>query len=179
MNLTKLEEDVVAKHIIDLIDRGFPPRLAEVADMANSLRAERNLGQVGLNWPSTFVKRRPELKMKFNRKYDYKRALCESPDDIRTWFELVRNTKAKHGILDDDTWNFDETGFMMGQITPGMVVTASERRARPKAIQPGNREWATAIVGINALGQAIPPFLILKARNHLSNWYKDDDLPQD
>jgi hypothetical protein len=134
MNLTKLEEDVVAKHIIDLIDRGFPPRLAEVADMANSLRAERNLGQVGLNWPSTFVKRRPELKMKFNRKYDYKRALCESPDDIRTWFELVRNTKAKHGILDDDTWNFDETGFMMGQITPGMVVTASERRARPKAI---------------------------------------------
>jgi hypothetical protein len=49
MNLTKLEEDVVAEHIIDLVERGFPPRLVEVADIANSLRAERNMGYVGLN----------------------------------------------------------------------------------------------------------------------------------
>ena len=139
-NLTKLKEDVIVKHVLDLVDRGFPPRLAEVADMANSLRAERQLGQVGINWPSTFVKRRPELKMSFNQKYDYKRALCEDPDRIRAWFELVANTKAKHGILDEDTWNFDETGFMMGQICPSMVVTASERRTQPKAIQPSNRE---------------------------------------
>ena len=83
MNLTKFEEDVVAEHIIDRVERGFPPRLAEVADMANSLRAERSLGQVGRNWPSTFVKRRPNLKTKFNRKYDYKRALCEDPNNIQ------------------------------------------------------------------------------------------------
>ena len=44
MNLTKLEEEVVVEHILDLDSRGFPPRLADVADMANSLRAERNLG---------------------------------------------------------------------------------------------------------------------------------------
>jgi hypothetical protein len=49
MNLTKLEEDVVAEHIIDLIKRGFPPRLVEVANIANSLRAERNIGYVGSN----------------------------------------------------------------------------------------------------------------------------------
>jgi hypothetical protein len=65
-NLTKLEEGVVVEHILKLVTRGFLPRLAAVADMANSLRTERNLGQVGLNWPSTFVKRRPKLKTKFN-----------------------------------------------------------------------------------------------------------------
>jgi hypothetical protein len=48
-NLTKLKEDVVAKHIINLIKRGFPPRLAEVADIANSLRIERNIGYISLN----------------------------------------------------------------------------------------------------------------------------------
>jgi hypothetical protein len=47
-NLEKTEEDVLVKHILDLVTRGFPPRLAAVADMANSLRAERNLGQVGV-----------------------------------------------------------------------------------------------------------------------------------
>jgi hypothetical protein len=176
MKLTRIEENVVTEHVIDLIDRGVPPRLADVADMANCLRAERGLGQVGLNWHSAFVKRYPELKMRFSGKYDYKRALYENPDNVRAWFELVSNIKAKHGVL-DDAWNFDETGFMIGQICTGMVVTASERRSRPKAVHSGNREWATANAGIN--GQAIPPFLILKAHHHLSSWYKDDDIPQD
>ena len=44
MNLTKLEEEVVVKHILELVTRGFPPRLAAVADMANFLRAKRHLG---------------------------------------------------------------------------------------------------------------------------------------
>jgi hypothetical protein len=74
---------VIIKHILELVTRGFPPRLAAVADMANSLRAKRNLGHIGLNWPSTFVKRQPELTVKFNRKYDYKRALCKDPKVIQ------------------------------------------------------------------------------------------------
>ena len=73
---------MIVEHILELVARGFPPRLAAVADMANSLRAERNLGHVGINWPSTFVKRQLELKVRFNRKYDYKRALCEDPGVI-------------------------------------------------------------------------------------------------
>jgi hypothetical protein len=44
------------------------------------------MGQVGINWPSTFVKRQPELKVKFNRKYDYKRALCKDSQVIWDWF---------------------------------------------------------------------------------------------
>jgi hypothetical protein len=52
---------VIVEYILYLVKRGFPPRLLAVADMANSLRAERGLGHVGLNWPSTFVKRQPEL----------------------------------------------------------------------------------------------------------------------
>jgi hypothetical protein len=170
---------VIVEHILELVARGFPPRLAAVADMANSLRAERNLSHVGVNWPSTFVKRRPELQMKFNRKYDYKRALCEDPKTIQAWFRLVANMKAKYGIQDEDTYNFDETGFMMGQISTGAVVTASERRGRPKTVQQGNREWTTVIQGINATGWAIPPFIIFKGRHHLSAWYKEEDLPQD
>ena len=56
-NLTHDEEQVIVTHILELVTRGFPPRLADVAAMANSLRAKRNLGPVGINWPSMFVKR--------------------------------------------------------------------------------------------------------------------------
>jgi hypothetical protein len=76
-------------------------------------------------------------------------------------------------------FNFDEAGFMMGQISTEAVVTASERRGRPKAVQQGNREWTTVIQGINATGWAIPPFIIFKGRHHLSAWYKEENMPQD
>jgi hypothetical protein len=138
VNLLKTEEGVTVQHVLGLDARGFPPWLAAVADMANSLRAERRMGQVGINWPSTFVKRQPELRIKFNRKYDYKRALCEDPEVIRGWFKLVENTKAKYGIQDEDTYNFDKSGFMMGIILTGAVVTGSERQGRPKSIQQGS-----------------------------------------
>ncbi|EGU86763.1 hypothetical protein FOXB_02720 [Fusarium oxysporum f. sp. conglutinans Fo5176] len=113
----------------------------------------------------------------FARKYDYRRAKCEDPTIIRNWFKLVENTIAKYGIRSDDIWNFDETGFMMGMIEPGIVVTSSERRGKPKSVQPGNREWATVIQAINAEGQAIDPFIVVAGQYHLANWYQESNLP--
>jgi hypothetical protein len=39
---------------------------------------------------------------------------------------------------------------MIGKLTAQLVVTGSERRGRPKAIQPGNRERVISIAAINA-----------------------------
>jgi hypothetical protein len=78
---------------------------------------------------------RPKFTIKFNYKYDYKRALCEDPEVIWGWFRLVANIKAKYGIQDEDTYNFNELGFMMGQILTRAVVTALERQGRLKVIQ--------------------------------------------
>jgi hypothetical protein len=132
---------------------------------------------VGKLWAHNFVKRQPQLRTRFSRRYDYHRAKCEDPKVIAEWFALVRNTKAKYGIVDDDVYNFDETGFMMGIIFAGMVATTSDGRGKAKLAQPGNREWATVIQGVNALGWAIPPFIILAAQYHLANWYTECDLP--
>jgi hypothetical protein len=178
-NLTELEEEAIVQYVLELSARSFSPRLRGVEDMANHLLHARDAPRVGKNWASNFVKRRPELRTRFSRRYDYQRAKCEDPKVIREWFALVQNMKAKYGILDDDVYNFDETGFMMGIISTTMVVTTSEGRSRAKLAQPGNREWATVIQGVNAQGWAIPPFIILAGQYHLSNWYTECDLPAD
>jgi hypothetical protein len=143
--LSDLEEQTIIQFIIDLDSRGFPPRLRGVEEMANRLLADRDASPVGKRWASNFVRRHKELKTRFFRKYDYQRAKCEDPTVIRNWFRLIENTIAKYGIRLDDIYNFDETGFMMGMIASGMVVTGAERRGRPKSVQPGNREWVTVI----------------------------------
>src|SRR6478752_2236414 len=66
---------------------------------------------------------------------------------------------------------------MMGVISSGIVVTSSERRGNPKSIQPGNREWVTAIQAINAEGRATDPFIVVAGQYHLANWYQESNLP--
>jgi hypothetical protein len=68
---------------------------------------------------------------------------------------------------------------MMGKIITTLVVTGSERRGRPKTIQPGSREWTTVVQGINAAGWAIPPFLIFAGQYLLSAWFEDETIPRD
>ena len=117
--------------------------------------------------------------MRFNCVYDFQRALCEDLELISAWFRLVENMRAKYGIIDSDFYNFDETGFMMGIITPAIVVTRVDRRGRGKAVQLGNREWAIAIAYINGEGWSVPPFLVVQGKNHLANWYTEGGLLHD
>ena len=43
------------------------------------------------------------------------------------WFKLVNNIKAKYGITNNDFYNFNETGFIMGVIYALMVITRVNR----------------------------------------------------
>jgi hypothetical protein len=131
--LSPYEEATIVQYILDLDSRGFPPRPQAVREMADLLLAERDAPPVGKNWTSNFIKRRTEIKTKFSRKYDYKRAQCEDPVIIGEWFRLVRNVVAKYGIAKEDIYNFDEARFLMGVIATAKVVTSLESRNRLKA----------------------------------------------
>jgi hypothetical protein len=175
--LTETEEEVIVQYILDLDSRGFPPLIEDIREMADHILGTRGTKRVGKQWPYRFIKRRGELCTRFSRAYDFQRALCEDPKIIGAWFQLVFNMRAKYGILNCDFYNFDETGFMMGQICPSMVVTRSDRRGKGKTVQPGNREWATAITCISGDGFDIPPFLLVQGRYHLASWYTEGGLP--
>ena len=177
--LTNSEERAIVKYILQLDSQGLPPRYLHVEDMANKLLSERSTRRVGVRWAKNFVQRQPELTTRFKRKYDYQRAKCEDPTIIRGWFTLLENTIAKYGIVESDIYNFDETGFLMGFITTGMVITSSDRIGKAKAIQPGNREWVTVIQAVNSLGSIVPPYIVVKGQNHLAPWYEDERLPAD
>jgi hypothetical protein len=147
--------------------------------MADRLLAARDAGQVSVHWPRNFFKRADSLTTRFNRAYDRKRALCKDPVLIRSWFELVEQKQARYGICDDDVYNFDEAGFIMGKSTTQLVLTSSERSVRPKAVQPGNHEWATLIAAINAAGWSIPPSLTFAGQYHQSVWYGEAETLRD
>ncbi|KAB2098606.1 hypothetical protein AG0111_0g13141 [Alternaria gaisen] len=132
--------------------------------MADKLLQERESNPVGKNWVDNFIKRTPELRTRWSRPYDHQRATCEDPAIIQRWFDLVKGMKEKWGIVDDDIYNFNETGFIIGKISSQLVITSSEGFGKIKRVQPGNREWVTVIQGVGASGRQIPPSLSLRAR---------------
>ena len=175
--LTTSEESALVDWILSMDTRGMPPTQALVRQMAEILLAERvqdastEKPDIGKRWVLNFLSRHPELKSKYNRKYDYQRAKCEDPEIVNAWFQLVQDTIIKYGIVDTDIYNFDEIGFQMGVISTSKVITATDR-ARTVSIQPGNREWVTAIETVNAAGWVLPPMIIFKGKLRQRSWYE-------
>ncbi len=89
----------------------------------------------------------------------------------------MKNTIAKYSITNADIYNFNKTGFIIGIISTGIVITSSDGLAQAKKTQPGNREWVTVIQAISSVGYAIPPYIIIARKNHLDSWYNETDFP--
>ena len=73
----------------------------------------------------------------------------------------------KYAIQEEDIYNFNETGFLMGILSSAKVVTSSECCGQPHTKQPGNQEWVTVIQAVCADGLIMSPYFVVKERNHL------------
>jgi hypothetical protein len=180
--LTETEEESLLNWILDLDLRGLAPRpetVREIADLLLKERGDNPPKTVGVNWVRNFVKRHPILQARFSRAYNYKRAVCEDPKTIRKWFNLVQNIIGKYGIVEDDIFNFDETGFAMGLTATAKVITRSEFSGRRSVLQPGNQEWVTSIEATSAGGWALPPCVIFKGKVFMHAWFEDEAIPND
>ena len=141
--LTETDEALLLQKVLDLVTQGLHPQCIIVEEMANTILRTKQPAQpqrIGKNWVANFIKRYPQLRSVYNRKFNYQRAVCEDPEEFRKWFEKVQKTIIEYGVVEYDTYNFDESGFMMGVISTTKVITASERKGRPRIFQPGNRE---------------------------------------
>jgi hypothetical protein len=95
---------------------------------------------VGANWVSNFLRQNKDLKTRYLCCYNYKRAKYKDPKVICKFVKAFLKTIINYSILDDDIYNFNETGFAMGIIATTKVVTLSENMGKPVILQPGNQE---------------------------------------
>jgi hypothetical protein len=80
---------------------------------------------------------------------------------VSYFFKDFTAVKTQYKVFDEDVWNMDKTGFMMGYSSAAKVICMRGRRVI-KTI-PGSREWCSAIETIAADGRSVPPYIIVKA----------------
>ncbi|CEJ56112.1 hypothetical protein PMG11_02335 [Penicillium brasilianum] len=165
--LTQYEEDSLTK----------PSTVREIANILLTARGTTPPLTVGVNWASTFVNRRDKLQSRYSKRYDYQRALNEDPKVIREWFLTVQRVVDENGIQPEDIYNFDETGFAIGLISAQKVITRRDLYGRRPLLQPGNREWVTAIETTCADGYSLPPCIIFKGQVYIAGWFESLNFP--
>jgi hypothetical protein len=65
--------------------------------------------------------------------------MAEDVDQITRYFELVNTTKTEYAIHDDNVYNMDKKGVMIGALAK-MRVVCSWRNIKAHITQLGNRE---------------------------------------
>ena len=138
--LTPEEEESIQNLVLEIQSWGFPPRVAQLQEMTEELlQARHEFKELGKNWTAGFLNRHPVLQSKYSRTLDPDRFFAQNRDSIQQWFDLYWSIKAKHGILDEDTYNIDENGYMMG-IAGSSKVVFSKYQKQTFINQAGNRE---------------------------------------
>ena len=180
--LSEAEEKALCMYIDRLdyvrlsVRRSFVENAANSIIQANTPDNAPRPPPVGQHWVSRFVTRH-KYSVVPQKVLDADRQAAENQDVITSWFEALHKVIAEYGIVPEDIWNMDETGFRIGVGKDQLVITR-RRRVRYFGL-PTNRESATAIEAINAGGAYVPAFLILSGKVHMSNWYCVKDLEDD
>ena len=142
------------------------------------LRAKSDYKELEKNWVSGFFGRHLTLQAKYSRILDQDRFLAQNRDIIQDWFNLYRSIKAEYGIFDEDTYNMDKNGYMMG-ITESSKVVFSKYQKQAFMNQARNRKWASFIEAISTNDRQLPLFVILNCKKWKYNWFIPELEPGD
>jgi Tc5 transposase DNA-binding domain len=178
--LDKSQEQALIDWVTLLDNANASLTAQEVEATANEILSRSGSDQhVSKNWAYRFLKRLPpEFEHIIKKPMEAERMDAERLPTIIEWFHKVEGIIRDYKVGPKNIYNFDETGFQLGQGKAQRVVT---RHKRAKNIPTGGiGELVTAAECIAADGWVMPPMILFAGTVHLEDWYRDQpDLPDD
>ena len=130
---------------------------------------------LGKNWTQKFLSRHNDIRTKFIPPLDKERALAQDSAILSTWFELFLRIKTEYKVEDEDIWNMDEKGVMLG-VVPKLKVMISRHEKNKHMTQYGSHEWVSLLECISISGRALRSWIIFKAAVQQKAW--NDAYPE-
>jgi hypothetical protein len=116
------------------------------------------------NWLFPFLARwKHRLASLAPRKLDTPRAKSATPEAVENYFTNLVEVMDKYNLQSKPhlNYNVDETGIQPDQRPPNVIATPG---SKPLSVTSHRSTTATSIGCANAIGNAIPPFLIFKGK---------------
>jgi hypothetical protein len=129
------EEKSMVRWMEMLDDKGFPARVSMLRELAQRKLAKRNSQhQLGQHFVCRFLNRHPSLSTKFSKQVHRQRALASNPQHLRHYFDKLRAVMSKRNISEQQIYNMDEKGILLGVASRVKVICRRGRR-NPNMIQ--------------------------------------------
>lgn len=167
------EKRLVA-HILKLGDAGFPPERSAICQLAYQFAEKMGLKHnfnnetktAGPQWLKSFLERNPEIVLRQAEGLSIERAKGLNRAEVAKFFDLLTTVLTENNLLGkpDRIFNMDETGVQLNN-KPGKVLAKKGARA-VKSLTSGEKgETITVVACCNAIGNFLPPVLIIKGVN--------------
>lgn len=120
----------------------------------------------GPQWLKSFLERNPEIVVRQAEGLSIQRAKGLSRVEVAKFFDLLITVLTENDLLDkpDRIFNMDESGVQLNN-KPGKVLAKKGTRA-VKSLTSGEKgETITVVACCNAIGNFLPPVLIIKGVN--------------
>ena len=160
-------------HWVKTLDASFiPPTASLIEQFANDILARSDTPErtVGKDWVYRYMNRFPDRNMKLRRQniVDSKRISEENVALLRHWYSLL--AKRLEGVPPRLIYNFDETGFQLGQGRSQRVFSSRSSKSQTIACED-HGERVTVAECIAADGWKIEPLIIFRGRHQMESWY--------
>jgi Tc5 transposase DNA-binding domain len=164
--LTPEEENVLAHYCKIRGYRGVPLEQHEVVAAASEICGK----ELGKNWIYAFERRHPDLKTRWAKRGETKRASGLNSANVKGYFEDLKEVLQTEDILPKDIYNMDEKGLEQsgGSLRRRVVVDRAQKE--PKIHGEEGRQICTILECISAGGFAIPPLLIHTGAEKDAEW---------
>lgn len=163
----------MAKYLIEEEDAGRALSRRDLRDMAQEIidpRCEDTC--VGQHWPSRFLRRNRDVKMKNTIPIEATRTNEATPERIRRFFIALAQEIDKKAVPPERIYNIDEHSLTEGKTKAGKVIGNSLTR-RAIVAESDNRTWVLVIEAVSAVGRRLKPVVIFSGINLQEQWFPE------
>jgi len=178
--LNKEEEGDLAEFIEVVADVGFGKTRKQVKAMVEQVAKDKGTlrkSKISDGWYRRFVERQPQLCLrKGDRTAMIRLDAMNNQSALDSYFMLLKDVLEKNSLMDKpgQIFNMDESGIPLDHRSPYVLTRRGTKKVR--YCSSGNKGQVTVVGCINAMGQALPPFVVFDAKNLNIQW-TDNEVP--
>jgi len=163
--LTPAEEEVLVTWVKEMGRRGLPLTYATITESAADIAGH----EIGESWGKRFMKRHPELKVKWTTGLESCRARALNPSLVQEFYDLLEEVREEYNIEPSNTYNMDEKGVQLGV---GSRVAAIVDRDQKDVyqIENGDHQLVTIIETVCADGSYLHLTVIYQGKRRDLEW---------
>ena len=172
--LNKEEEEDLVKFVEVVADVGFGKTRKQIKAMVEQTARDKQIlkkEKISDGWFRRFLERQPHLTLrKGDRTAAVRMNAMKNTSALDNYFILLKSILYDNNLQDKpgQIYNMDESGIPLDHRSPCVLARKGQKKVRYSST--GNKSQITVVGCINAIGQALPPFIVFDAKHLNMQW---------